>query len=64
MYNVFYDTKDGVKQYCQSHMDRETAYRYLAKFKDRYLDERGNGKMFPNGKGFYDVRNPRVKCVG
>jgi len=60
MYHVIYDAPDGLRQYCLQGMTLETAREMLALFKDEYLDENGNGKPYPNGKGFYPFNNPRI----
>jgi hypothetical protein len=63
MYNVAYDTSVGVKHYCARNMPLVEAKRQLANFTARYLNADGTPRAYPNGKGVYDVRNPRVVRV-
>ena len=60
MYNVAYDTSGGVRRYCQCNMPLREAQRQLARFKARYLHADGTPRTYPNGKGVYDIRNPRI----
>jgi hypothetical protein len=62
-FNVFYEADDGVRTYCIQSMTMDKAKEVLAKFCSLYLDEDGNGKAFPNGKGFYNYRNPHIRRV-
>lgn len=60
LYQVVYFAPDGVRTYCIDDMDFETANEHLEKFKSLYLDDKGRGKAYPNGKGFYPFKNPKV----
>jgi hypothetical protein len=61
LYAVIYDRPEELgHEYCLEAMDYATAERMLALFKARYLDADGRGKAYPNGKGFYEVSNPRI----
>ena len=62
-YNVEYDAPDGVRRYCMCNMDLDTARIQLQNFKNRYLNEDGTGKEYPNKKGFYPFSNPRIVKV-
>jgi hypothetical protein len=63
-FNVFYEVYGGIlRTYCVQSMDINEAEEMLAKFRSRYLDSDGNGKAFPNGKGFYNYRNPHIRRV-
>jgi len=62
-FNVFYDTPKGLKKYCLCNMDIQEATKQLVNFKRRYLNSDGTGKTYPNGKGVYDVSNPRILPV-
>ena len=57
-FNVAYDAHDGVRHYLTFDVDKATAEAYCKKFADKYV-----GKPYPNGKGFYPFKNPRVVCV-
>jgi hypothetical protein len=61
-YNVGYDAPDGFRTYLQQWVDHDTAKMYLAKWCALYLNDDGTGKPYPNGKGFYPFRNPRIVC--
>ena len=62
-FNVFYDTPEGVKEYCLCSMSFREAKKQLANFKRCYLNEDGSPKVYPNGKGYYDISNPRIQEV-
>lgn len=62
LYNVAYDTPEGRRIYCQQWADHETMERMLALWKQRYGEN--GGKAYPNGKGFYNVSNPRIVIKG
>jgi hypothetical protein len=62
-FNVFYEANDGVHTYCIYNMSMDKAKEMLDKFRSLYLDGDGNGKPFPNGKGFYNYRNPHIRRV-
>jgi hypothetical protein len=59
-YNIAYEKEDGRTFYylCEPVTTLEEARKWLNKFKDKYVD-----KPYPNGKGFYKVRNPRIVGV-
>ena len=59
-YNVQYYAPDGVRTYCLAWADLATMERVLKNFKASYLNKDGTGKAYPNGKGFYPFRNPRI----
>lgn len=62
-YNVAYDTAQGVKHYCLCNMSLTEAKIQLSKFRQRYLKADGNPRRYPNGKGVYDIQNPRIVRV-
>jgi hypothetical protein len=75
-FNVFYEVYDRttlppeagpvgyfVRTYCLQSMNINEAKEMLDKFRSLYLDDDGNGKAFPNGKGFYNYRNPHIRRV-
>lgn len=59
-YNITYETSEGRKFYCLYDMDFGEVKKQLKAFKSRYLNSNGTAKQYPNGKGFYDVKNPRI----
>lgn len=60
MYHVVYDTAQGTKTYCVQAMTFEVAMQHLALLWQNYLNLDGTPKTYPNGKGVYDVHNPRI----
>jgi hypothetical protein len=61
MYNVKYDAPSGSRHYLVEDVPTlELAKIHLRKFRTRYMDEQGNGKAYPNGKGFYPFTNVRI----
>lgn len=63
MFNVMYENTDTgrVHTYCGDWMHtKDQAEIMLDSFKSRYLNKDGTGKVYPNGKGTYPFRNPRV----
>lgn len=58
-YNIAYEKEDGrTFHYLCVPVELEEARKWLKDFKDRYVD-----KPYPNGKGFYNVSNPRIVRV-
>lgn len=55
MFQVVYDAPDGLRSYCVQPMSESEAQAVCEKFRDKYV-----GKPYPNGKGFYPFKNPRV----
>jgi hypothetical protein len=60
IYNVAYDTSEGIKFYCVCWMNRQQASSILQDFKRRYVNPDGTPKRYPNKKGYYDISNPRL----
>lgn len=65
LYNVAYDRLDGSTElYLGSHVKtHKEAEVWLKQWKEYYLDKDGKPKAYPNGKGFYQVKNPRIVVV-
>jgi hypothetical protein len=63
MFNVRYEGPNGSRHYCSEPCDLDTAKRMLKSFKTKYFNEDGAPKAYPNGKGFYPFRNPRIVRV-
>ena len=63
MFNIAYEKGGRTFHYLDQNVGIALAFKYLEAFKERYLNEDGTGKQFPNGKGFYDFANPRIVSV-
>lgn len=62
-FNVFYQFEGEVRTYCAMNMDLAEAKRQLKDFCDLYLNPDGSGKPYPNGRGFYKFKNPKIVRV-
>lgn len=60
LYNVAYEYEDEQRLYNAQPCDYIQAVMSLANFRRRYFDASGQPKAYPNGQGFYPIRNPRI----
>lgn len=63
MFKVLYDSPQGVRSYCICPLTAEGAKEQAQKFRERYLNEDGTGKAFPNGRGHYPFKNVRIAPI-
>lgn len=59
-YNVAYECNGRTIVYCVEWSDYGTAQRMLALFIEKYGNGADDVRSFPNGKGTYQVSNPRI----
>lgn len=64
MYKVFYNKGDKVYDYTVDLMTYSEAFRQLTRLKALYWNTDETPRAYPNGKGHYDLSNPRMVAVG
>lgn len=60
VYNVAYTSGGAVRIYCMQDMSLIDALVQMRRLIEKYMSADGTPKPYPNGKGFYDVKEPRI----